>query len=159
MKKIENITERFLLLIKGEDKAGEFYRRNFGSMFAYIQNRVPEICDEIYKVDDALKAGYGWQFGPFEIWNSIGLEEGVNLLKSLGHKPSEWIIDMLQNNIDSFYSIENNKTTFYDLKSKKFKIKPGQESFIILKNLHQNKTIWENKDSIITDLGDGIINV
>lgn len=159
VKKIENISERFPVLIKGEDKAGEFYRRNFGSMFAYIQNRVPEICDEIYRVDDALKAGYGWQFGPFEIWNSIGLEEGVNLLKSLGHKPSEWINDMLQNNIDSFYSIENNKTTFYDLKSKKFKIKPGQESFIVLKNLHQNKTIWENKDSIITDLGDGIINI
>ena len=79
VKKIENISERFPVLIKGEDKAGEFYRRNFGSMFAYIQNRVPEICDEIYKVDDALKAGYGWQFGPFEIWNSIGLEEGVNL--------------------------------------------------------------------------------
>ena len=158
-KKIEDISERFSVLVNGKDKAGEFYRRNFGSLFAYIQNRVPEICDDIYKIDDALKAGYGWQYGPFEVWNSIGLKQGVELIKSLGYKPTGWINKMIQNGVDKFYSVENGNSTYYDLNTCKFKIKPGYESFIILKNLHENKTIWENKDSIITDIGDGVINL
>lgn len=158
-KKIEDVSERFSVLVNGKDKAGEFYRRNFGYLFAYIQNRVPEICDDIYKIDDALKAGYGWQYGPFEVWNSIGLKQGVELIKSLGYKPTGWINKMIQNGVDRFYSVENDNSTYYDLNTYKFKIKPGYESFIILKNLHENKTIWENKDSIITDIGDGVINL
>jgi 3-hydroxyacyl-CoA dehydrogenase len=158
-KKISKTIDRFPVLIKGDDKAGEFYRYNFGSMFAYIQNRIPEISDELYRVDDALRAGFGWENGPFQIWDSIGIKQGVKLMQSIGHNPANWILEMIENNINKFYVVKKGITNYYDLKTKNYIPKPGQESFIILKNIHENKKIWENTDSIITDLDDGIINL
>ena len=158
-KKISKTIDRFPVLIKGDDKAGEFYRYNFGSMFAYIQNRIPEISDELYRVDDALRAGFGWENGPFQIWDSIGIKQGVELMQSIGHNPANWILEMIENNINKFYVVKKGIANYYDIKTKNYIPKPGQESFIILKNIHENKKIWENTDSIITDLDDGIINL
>ena len=135
-KKISNVIDRFSVLVNGSDKAGEFYRFNFGTMFSYIQNRIPEISDELYRVDDALRAGFGWKNGPFQIWNSIGIKKGVEIMESLGHKPAKWISEMINNKIDCFYKIEDSKINYYDLNTKSFIIKPGQDSLIILNNLN-----------------------
>ena len=158
-KKIRNVIDRFSVLVNGSDKAGEFYRFNFGTMFSYIQNRIPEISDELYRVDDALRAGFGWKNGPFQIWNSIGIKKGVEIMESLGHKPAKWISEMINNKIDCFYKIQDSKVNYYDLNTKSFIIKPGQDSLIILNNLNTNSTVWENNDSIIKDIGDGILNI
>ena len=158
-RKIDKVIDRFPVLIEGEDKAGEFYRFNFGTMFAYIQNRIPEISNELYRIDDALRAGFGWENGPFQIWDSIGIKKGVELMKALGYEPAEWISEMINNNINKFYSVENSITNYYDINSKSLVPKPGQNSLIILKNLDKSSVIWENSDSIITDIGDGIINL
>ena len=158
-KKISNVIDRFSVLVEGTDKAGEFYRFNFGTMFSYIQNRIPEISDELYRIDDALRAGFGWKNGPFQIWNSIGIKKGVEIMKSLGHKPAKWISEMTNNNIDCFYKIENGKINYYDLSSRSFVIKPGQNSLIILNNLNKSSIVWENSDSIIKDIGDEVLNI
>ena len=65
------------------------------AMFAYVQNRIPEISDELYRIDDALKAGFGWENGPFEIWDSIGVEKGIELMKAEGKEPAAWVLEML----------------------------------------------------------------
>jgi 3-hydroxyacyl-CoA dehydrogenase len=78
-KSIDNPIDRFKVLVKGKDKAGEFYRKSFAGMFAYVSNRIPEISDELYKIDDAMKAGFGWENGPFEIWDAIGVEKELPL--------------------------------------------------------------------------------
>ena len=158
-KKISNVIDRFSVLVEGTDKAGEFYRFNFGTMFSYIQNRIPEISDELYRIDDALRAGFGWKNGPFQIWNSIGIKKGVEIMESLGHKPAKWISEMINNNIDCFYKIENGKINYYDLSSRSFVIKPGQNSLIILNNLNKSSIVWENSDSIIKDIGDEVLNI
>ena len=158
-KKISNVIDRFSVLVEGTDKAGEFYRFNFGTMFSYIQNRIPEISDELYRIDDALRAGFGWKNGPFQIWNSIGIKKGVEIMESLGHKPAKWISEMINNNIDCFYKIENGKINYYDLSSRSFIIKPGQDSLIILNNLNKSSIVWENSDSIIKDIGDEVLNI
>jgi 3-hydroxyacyl-CoA dehydrogenase len=158
-RKINNVIDRFSVLLEGKDKAGEFYRFNFGTMFSYIQNRIPEISGELYKIDDALKAGFGWKNGPFQIWDSIGIKKGVEIMKSLGHEPASWILEMIKNNVDNFYRVENRKIHYYDLNTKSFIIKPGQDSLIILNNLNKSSIIWENSDSIIKDIGDEIINL
>ncbi len=158
-RKVTNVLDRFPILIEGKDKAGEFYRFNFGTMFSYIQNRIPEISDELYRIDDALRAGFGWENGPFQIWNSIGIKKGVDIMKSLGYEPAPWISEMIKNNINNFYNIENGKINYYDLNSKTFITKPGQDSLIILNNLEKSSIVWENSDSVIKDLGDGIINL
>ena len=158
-RKINKVIDRFLVLIEGQDKAGEFYRFNFGTMFSYIQNRIPEISNELYRIDDALRAGFGWENGPFQIWNSIGIKKGVEIMESLGYKPADWISDMISNNINNFYKVENGITNYYDISTKSFLPKPGQDSLIILKNLNKSSIVWENSDSVISDIGDGIINL
>ena len=158
-RKINKVIDRFSVLVEGKDKAGEFYRFNFGTMFTYIQNRIPEISNELYRIDDALRAGFGWKNGPFQIWNSIGIKKGVEIMESLGYKPAKWISEMIKNNIDNFYKVENRKIYYYDLNTKSFIIKPGQDSLIILNNINKSSIIWENSDSVIKDIGDEIINL
>ena len=158
-KTIDKPIDRFKVLIGGKDKAGEFYRKNFGAMFAYVQNRIPEISDELFKIDDAMKAGFGWENGPFEIWDAIGIEKGIELMKLEGTEPATWITDMLASGATSFYSIKEGTTYFYDIPSKSATKKPGQESFIILDNIRKSNAIFKNSGVVIEDIGDGILNL
>jgi 3-hydroxyacyl-CoA dehydrogenase len=158
-KTIEKPIDRFTVLVKGKDKAGEFYRKNFAAMFAYCSNRVPEITDEFYKIDDAMKAGFGWENGPFEIWDAIGIEKGIALMQAEGYQPAAWVTDMLASGNSSFYSIKVGATYFYDIPTKAQTKVPGQDSFIILNNIRDSKKVWSNSGAVITDIGDGILNI
>jgi len=97
-KSIDAVADRFPVLIEGKDKAGEFYRKNFAALFAYVQNRIPEITDTLYKIDDAMKAGFGWQHGPFQIWDAIGLDKGIQLMKDEGFEVADWIHKLSESN-------------------------------------------------------------
>jgi 3-hydroxyacyl-CoA dehydrogenase len=158
-KSIDKPIDRFKVLITGKDKAGEFYRKNFASMFSYCSNRIPEITDTFYKIDDAMKAGFGWENGPFEIWDAIGVQKGIELMQAEGYQPASWVTDMLASGNTSFYSVKEGATYFYNIDTKQTAKIPGQEAFIILNNIRESKKVWHNSESIITDLGDGIINL
>ncbi len=158
-KTIEKPINRFKVLIKGTDKAGEFYRKNFAGMFAYVSNRIPEITEELYKIDDAMKAGFGWENGPFEIWDAIGVEKGIELIKEQGLTHATWIDKMLENGTKSFYSIKEGNSFYYNINSDKLQKVPGQDAFIILNNIRESKKVWSNSGAIIEDLGDGILNL
>ena len=157
-KKIENTIDRFKVLIDGDDKVSEFYRKTLAGMFSYAQNRIPEISDNVYSIDDAVKAGFGWESGPFEVWDSIGIQQGIDLMKSYNKKPAKWIEELVLSETKSFYSITNGYAYYYDISEKKHLIKPGQESFIILDNIRKTKLVWENEEFVVEDLGDGILN-
>ncbi|GIM55571.1 3-hydroxyacyl-CoA dehydrogenase/enoyl-CoA hydratase family protein [Capnocytophaga cynodegmi] len=158
-KSVENVLERFPILIKGTDKAGEFYRKTFAALFAYVQHRIPEISDELYRIDDAMKAGFGWLNGPFEIWDAIGVKQGIALMQSEGYEPASWITEMIASGNKSFYMIKDGFTYYYDILNKKYLKKSGQEGFIILDNIRPTKTIWKNAEASILDIGDGILNL
>ena len=158
-KTIDKPINRFKVLITGKDKAGEFYRKDFGGMFAYVANRIPEITDDLYKIDDAMKAGFGWENGPFEIWDAIGIEKGIELIKALGKEPAAWVTEMLASGNKSFYSVKEGATYYYDIASKSQKKIPGQDAFIILNNIRESKKVWSNSGVVIEDLGDGILNL
>lgn len=158
-KTIEKPIDRFKVLIKGQDKAGEFYRKSFAALFAYVSNRIPEISDELYKIDDAMKAGFGWENGPFEIWDSIGVLKGFELIKNEGYTPAPWVNEMLASGNNSFYTVKEGATYFYDISKKSQEKIPGQDAFIILNNIRESKKIWSNSGAIIEDLGDGILNI
>jgi 3-hydroxyacyl-CoA dehydrogenase len=177
-KTIDKPIDRFKVLVKGKDKAGEFYRKSLAAMFAYVSNRIPEITDELYKIDDAMKAGFGWENGPFEIWDAIGVAKGIEIMKAEGLDPNDWVTEMLASGNSSFYTIKEGATYFYNIpnkihpsdseQAKQSKV-PGQDAFIILKNIRgtslngelskQNKKVWSNSGAIIQDLGDGILNL
>ena len=158
-KSIDVVADRFSVLVNGEDKAGEFYRKNFAALFAYVQHRIPEITDALYKIDDAMKAGFGWQHGPFEIWDAIGLEKGIELMKNEGYEIAPWISELASHEENTFYSVKEGKTYYYDIDKKQSTLIPGQDSFIILDNIRESQEVWSNKDLVATDLGDGILNI
>lgn len=158
-KSVGTVTDRFPILIAGEDKAGEFYRKNFAAMFAYVSKRIPEITDELYKIDDAMKAGFGWDNGPFEIWDAVGVKKGIELIKDLGKEPAAWVNEMLEAGVDSFYTVKEGNTYYYDIPQKKHLKVPGQDSFIILDNIRKTSEVFKNSGVVVEDLGDGILNV
>lgn len=158
-KTIDRVEDRFKVLIKGKDKAGEFYRKNFAALFAYVSNRIPEITDELYKIDDAMKAGFGWDNGPFQIWDAVGVEKGIELMKAEGHQPAAWVNEMLEKGNKSFYTVKNGNTYYYDIPKKEQVKVPGQDAFIILDNIRESKQVFKNSGVVIEDLGDGILNV
>jgi len=158
-KTIDKVIDRFKVLVKGKDKAGEFYRKSFSAMFQYVSNRIPEISDELYKIDDAMKAGFGWEHGPFQIWDAIGIEAGIEMMKAEGYKPAAWVSDMFTSGNSSFYSIKDGATYAYDINKKTQEKIPGQDAFIILDNIRKSNEVWKNSGVVIEDLGDGILNV
>ncbi len=158
-KSVDKVADRFPILVDGKDKAGEFYRKSFGAMFAYVSKRIPEITDELYKIDEAMKAGFGWEHGPFEIWDAVGVKKGIELIKDLGKEPAPWVNEMLASGTDSFYTIKNGANYFYDIPQKKHIKIPGQEAFIILDNIRNASEVFKNSGVVVEDLGDGILNV
>ncbi len=159
-KSISSLKERFPVLLNGKDKAGEFYRDSFYALFKYVSNRIPEISDELYRIDQAICTGFGWEIGPFETWDTLGVKKTVEKMEELGYKPNQWIYDMLESGADSFYKVEKGVKQYYDIDSKSYKAIPGTEEFIILENLRESgKVIWENAEASIIDLGDDVINV
>ena len=159
-KTIEKLADRFKVLVGGKDKAGEFYRLSFGGLFAYVSNRVPEISDQLYKIDDALRAGFGWELGPFETWDALGVQAGVDLAKAAGRTVAPWVEEMLAAGNSTFYKVEDGVRKFYDQASQSYQAIPGVENFIILDNLRASgKVLWKNAGASVIDLGDGILNV
>ncbi len=158
-KSVANVADRFEVLINGKDKAGEFYRKNFGAMFAYVSKRIPEITDELYKIDEAMKAGFGWEHGPFEIWDAIGVQKGIELIKAVDKKPAKWVDEMLETGVDSFYDVREGNTYYYGIPEKTHVKVPGQDAFIILDNIRESSEVFKNSGVVVEDLGDGILNV
>jgi 3-hydroxyacyl-CoA dehydrogenase len=158
-KTIDKPIDRFPVLVKGKDKAGDFYRKNFAAMFAYCSNRIPEISDELYKIDDAMKAGFGWENGPFEIWDSIGVAKGIDMMRVEGYEPAAWVTEMIASENTSFYTVKNGATHFYNIPTKSQEKIPGQDAFIILNNIRESHKVWGNSDATIHHLGDGILNL
>ncbi|TZF81043.1 3-hydroxyacyl-CoA dehydrogenase [Pedobacter sp. BS3] len=158
IKPVENLRERIKIYAKGTDKAGELFRQSFYGLFEYVSDRIPEISDELYRIDDAMRAGFGWELGPFEVWDALGVSETVEYMKQYQHEPAAWVQEMLAAGNTGFYKLENGIRKYYDIPSKTYKSIPGTDAFIILDNIRATKTVWQNDGLSIIDLGDGILN-
>jgi len=156
-KTIDGLKDRFKVLLSGSDKAADFYRKTFLGLFEYVSNRIPEISDEVYRIDDAMKTGFGWELGPFETWDALGLERSLKLFEKEGKKPAAWVEEMIAAGHKSFYKVENGLSSYYDVASKSYKIIPGTESFIILDNYRERKPVFKNSGVTLHDIGDGIL--
>ncbi len=158
-KPIDDLKQRTKMLLMGMDKAGEFYRKIFGGLFAYVSNRLPEITDDLYKIDDALKAGFGWELGPFETWDILGLDQGLKLIADNNKEAAAWIAEMKAAGCSTFYKVENGTKRYYDTQSKSYLTIPGTEDMVILDALRSENKVWGNSDTTLVDIGDGILNL
>ncbi|MBC6109103.1 3-hydroxyacyl-CoA dehydrogenase NAD-binding domain-containing protein [Pedobacter fastidiosus] len=158
-KPVENLRERMKIFAKGKDKAGELFRHSSFGLFEYVSDRIPEISDELYRIDDAMRAGFGWELGPFELWDAVGVKEAIEGMEQYGNKAAAWVHEMLDAGNTSFYKVEGGVKKYYDIPSKTYKALSGTDDFIILDNIRENQTLWKNSGVSIIDLGDGILNV
>jgi 3-hydroxyacyl-CoA dehydrogenase len=157
-KAIDDLTTRLKALCAGQDKAGEFYRSFHYGLFSYISHRIPEISDEIYRVDDAMMAGFGWEIGAFESWDVLGIAKTTEAMKKAGYAVAPWIDEMIASGAGSFYKVENGKRLYYDVSSKSYRALPGGEAFIVMKNF-DNQTVWKNSACRTYHLGDEVLGL
>lgn len=158
-KQIEDIRKRIPALLKAEDDGGEFLRHNFAAMFAYSSHRIPEISDSLYQVDDALKAGFAWEFGPFEYWDIVGLQEGIRLCEQYDMPPADWVYEMEKTGKHTFYSVKDQTSRYYEISSQTYRETPGAKGHIRLSLLEGNKLVYSNDEVALHDIGDGVLNL
>jgi len=153
-KAIESLPARIKSLYEAKDKVGEFVRQFHFALFSYISHRIPEISDELYRLDDALKAGFGWEIGAFETWDALDIATVITDMKAGGYAVAAWVEKMSEKGF-SFYKVQDGKRYYYDLATEAYKLIPGADSFIILSDF-QEKTIWKNSACHLVDIGDGV---
>ncbi|MEM9918970.1 MAG: 3-hydroxyacyl-CoA dehydrogenase/enoyl-CoA hydratase family protein [Bacteroidota bacterium] len=156
-KQIESLKKRIQMFMEADDKGAELIRRSLLGLFAYVSNRIPEISDNVYSIDDALRAGFAWDVGPFEYWDMVGVKAGVEKAEAQGEKVADWVKEMVAAGHDSFYKTEDGQRKFYDKESKTYKTIPGTEGFIILDNHRQKEPIYKNSEVVLHDIGDGVL--
>lgn len=152
-------SKKLSVLLADKGKEGTLIRKHFASLFAYVSQRVPEITDTLFPIDDAMRTGYAWKYGPFETWDLIGLEKGIALVESEGYEVAPWVKELQTSGATSFYKLDNSKKLYYNQNSKTYEHIPGQESFIILNNIRATNKVWGNSEASLLDLGDGIVNL
>lgn len=157
-KPIEDLYSRLKMLVAGQDKAGEFYRLFHYGLFSYISHRIPEISDELYRVDDAMMAGFGWEIGAFETWDVLGVERMTKAMKEAGYKTALWVDEMIAAGNKTFYKVEGGKKYCYEPNSKTYKPLPGGEAFIVMSN-YSGKEVWKNGSCHLYDLGDDVLGL
>jgi 3-hydroxyacyl-CoA dehydrogenase len=158
-KNIDNLDKRIQAIFGAEDKGGELVRNSLLGLFAYASNRIPEIADNIFSIDNAMKAGFAWEVGPFEYWDIIGLEKGMEMAESNGGSVADWVKQMVSKGNSSFYKREDNVRKYYDIDSGTYKTIPGTEEFIILDNFRSQAPVYKNTEVILHDIGDGVLNL
>lgn len=155
----EDLKKRFKTVIEDKGREGEFYRHTFYDLFKYCSLRIPEIADEIYRIDQAVAAGFGWEMGPFATWDAMGLQSSLSKMKEMGYAPALWVDEMIEAGHETFYKYENGKKCYYDVASKRYKTIPGTDGFIYLDAFKENNVVWSNSGASLYDIGDGVLNL
>ncbi len=151
----KTLKEKINILINGKDKAAEFAWRLLRDALIYSFKRIPEIADDVVNIDNAMKWGYNWSLGPFELFDVVGVERFIERAKADGLKVPEGL-----EGIESFYKFENGKEYYFDVIGREYKEKPRKETHISLEILKKTGHLVEsNSGASIIDLGDGVFNL
>jgi len=156
-KQMDDVKKRVQAVFDSQDKGGELVRRSLLGLFAYVSNRIPEISDNLYSIDDALRAGFAWEFGPFEYWDLIGIQKGSELAEAQGEQVADWVKEFVAAGNTSFYKREGGKRLFYDIPTKSYLPIPGADQFIILDNYRDKVPVFSNSETTLHDIGDGVL--
>ncbi|MCB9353322.1 MAG: 3-hydroxyacyl-CoA dehydrogenase/enoyl-CoA hydratase family protein [Lewinellaceae bacterium] len=157
LKQIDELPRRIKAVFKADDKGAQLLQQSFLGLFAYVSNRVPEISDTLYAIDDALRAGFAWDAGPFQYWDMAGVKETVELAESRGEKIGAWVKEMLSSGHQSFYKVEQGVRKYYDPRTKAYQPVPGGDAFILLDNYRSDKPVYSNAECTLHDIGDGVL--
>lgn len=145
------------LLSQKGDKASDFLWNILKPTLLYSAELLGEIADDITQIDNAMKWGFGWEVGPFETWDAIGVRKSVERIKEEGDSIPEWVEKLLADGNESFYKEENGNLAFYDKDSGSYKAVHFNPKEIHLQKLKdEGKVIKKNTGASLIDLGDGV---
>jgi 3-hydroxyacyl-CoA dehydrogenase len=157
-KGIDDAGERVRTVMTGTDKAARFAERVTLDTLAYASRRIPEIADDLVNIDGALRWGFGWDLGPFQVWDAYGVRAGVQRMKELGLQPAPWVEQMLASGRESFYAVERAQDTAWDVRSRKAFTVPENPRTLRVEHLRRkNKRLDGNDSASLWDLGDGAL--
>jgi len=156
-KGMELMDKRLQYIVQGDSNYNNFFAEYFGQLLSYAASRVPEISDQYFPLDDAMRTGYFWDYGPFEYWDLIGFDLGISLIKKVGANIPDWINQMKANGRTLFYKFEEGQKKYYNIKSHNYHSLPGMESFTILDSFRLQAPIVKNSESIVHDIGNGVL--
>ncbi len=156
-KKAGTLTEKVNTVLKADDKAGKFAWKLAANSFQYAANRIPEIADTIVEIDNAMKWGYNFEMGPFELWDAYGMAEAVERMAADGLEIPANVKAMLDAGNTCFYKLENGVRYFYDFASAGYKPVPVPDALVsIAAAKGNNKMVKENASASLVDIGDGV---
>lgn len=156
-KSIEKLRHRWTVLVSGTDSAGEFYRQMLAGLFSYASSCIPEIADEVSRIDDAMVAGFGWEMGPFETWEALGVKPGINLIRQYQLPVPSWIEMLEKIDSPSFYRSDENGRKEWSPSTATYVPSMGIKGAITLDELRNQKPVFTNTGSTLHDLGDEIL--
>jgi len=144
-------------LVDAEDRAGQFAWKVVSESLLYTAQRIPEITNDIFNVDNALKWGFNWELGPFETWDAIGVEESVARMKKEGRLIPSLVESLLAKKKKTFYLKKDGRLSFFDLKSGRYKKVEEKPEIILLSSLKERKQLVKsNPGASLIDMGDGV---
>jgi 3-hydroxyacyl-CoA dehydrogenase len=157
-KKLEgNVPDMIKTVFNGTDMAGEVAREYLCNNFIYAANRVPEICDNIVGIDNAMKWGYNHQLGPFETWDAVGIRNAVEVMRKLGKTVPPKVDDMLDAGFESFYTSKKDGLYCYDFETKGYvKVEENPKIILLPSFKDRKKVVKQNPGATLIDMGDGV---
>lgn len=142
-------------LVYAKDRAGEFLWNTMSQSLVYSAQLLGEIADDIVSIDRAMKWGFGWETGPFETWDAIGVEKSVQKMKEAGLEVPAWVTEMLEKGHSSFYLEENGELFFYH--NGQYRLVEFNPKALDLKKIKKQKgVIKKNSGASLIDIGDGV---
>ena len=156
----QKLPDKLKALCYGDDRGSKYFWEITAKTLIYSANRIPEISDDIVNIDNAMKWGFGWEKGPFESWDAIGVQKSVDRMKIEGKKVPSWILEMLESGRDTFYTTENGEQAYWcPIEKHSVAIKPNPKVINLAIYKTGNKTLKRDLSASVNDLGDGILNV
>ncbi|MDH3215376.1 MAG: 3-hydroxyacyl-CoA dehydrogenase/enoyl-CoA hydratase family protein [Candidatus Krumholzibacteria bacterium] len=157
---IDDPGERIAALLKGKDRAAQFLWSTISETLLYSVNRLGEIADNIVDIDNAMKWGFNWEVGPFELWDVLGVEKVVERLKKDKQPIPDVLEDVLRSESKQFYRRDKDLTHRYFVPGGEYEVMPERKSTISLQRLKsKNKVIKKNAGASLIDMGDGVLGL
>jgi len=153
----DDVPKMIRTVFNGTDVAAELAREYLCNNFVYAANRVPEICDTIVAIDNAMKWGYNHQLGPFETWDAVGVKNAIEVMKKLGKQVPQKVEEMLDGGFESFYLKKEDGVYYYDFGTKNYvKLKENPKIILLPSLKERKKIVKKNPGASLIDIGDGV---
>ena len=156
----QRLSDKITALCFGDDRGSKYFWEITAKMLIYSANRVPEISDDILNIDNAMKWGFGWEAGPFETWDMLGIKKTIDRMKSEGKTVPQWVLDMLESGRETFYQVDDGiKSYWCPIEMSALNLNNNSKVFNISLHKTGNNTIKRDLSASLNDMGDGVLNV